>query len=85
MKQDGFKKLSSTELNKTYGGFWAALATFIPALIGSVAQVIASIKMMGSDSGSYKTKGLEAHWTEKESGSTSKPKEEVNKTVFYAY
>lgn len=61
MEQQGFKQLSSQEMAKTYGGFWGALASFIPAAITSIAQIIASVKMLGSPSGSYKSKGLEAH------------------------
>lgn len=86
MEQKGFKQLTNQEMAKTYGGFWGALATFIPAAITSIAQMIASMKMLGSPSGSYKSKGLEAHWTEsKSSGKTTHDKPVVNKTVFFAY
>lgn len=86
MKQKGFKQLTNQEMAKTYGGFWGVLATFIPAAITSIAQMIAAVKMLGAPSGSYKSKGLETHWTEsKHSGRTTHEKPVVHKTVFFAY
>ena len=71
MKTRDFKKLSIREQEETYGG-WAWLATAAPLFLQAVMTAITSYKLLTTDKGGVKYKGMDTKWEEqKEKHSSS--------------
>ena len=58
---NGFKPLTKDVMQNQYGG-WAWLAVLAPWILQGVFSAISSFKMLESDKGYVKYKGIDAHW-----------------------
>ena len=76
----GFTPMTKKEKEDNYGG-WAWLAVLAPWILQGLFSAISSYKMLESDKGYVKYKGIDAHWDD----TSSKPKEKKSSHITYSF
>ena len=83
MKQKGFTELTMKEKEEQYGG-WAWLATAAPIFLQAIMTAVSAYKMISSEKGSVKYDGVDSHWENQKTKTTSH-KETTPTHTFYAF